>query len=263
MAHACPPPGRARAGEATAGVPEGAPDAISRPFVMLAGRPHIEPRRRADANSVVVKEIYVSLQGESSHAGILCTFVRLTGCHLRCSYCDSEFAFRGGTRTRIDDVLAQVERQGASMVEVTGGEPLLQPGVYPLMEALLARGYKVLLETSGAIDVRLVPPAVHKIVDLKAPSSGEADRNDLRNLDSMNANDELKLVLGSREDYEWAKAFLAEHGVTKRPFGLLWSTIHGKLSPTDLAEWLIADRMPGRMQLQLHKYLWDPNARER
>lgn len=230
---------------------------------MLSARPHLEPRRREDARTVVVKEIYVSLQGESSHAGILCTFVRLTGCHLRCTYCDSEFAFKGGTRKSIDEVVREVEAAGAPMVEVTGGEPLLQPGVYPLMEALLQRGFKVLLETSGAIDVRLVPPAVHKIVDLKAPTSGESDRNDLRNFESMNANDELKLVLGSREDYEWARQMIREHRLGEKPFGLLYSTVYGKLSPTDLAEWIIADRLPGRMQLQLHKYLWDPNARAR
>lgn len=230
---------------------------------MLQGRPHIEPRRREDARSVVVKEIYVSLQGESSHAGILCTFVRLTGCHLRCTYCDSEFAFRGGTRMTIEEVVREVEKIGALMVEVTGGEPLLQPGVYPLMETLLQRGFKVLLETSGAIDVRLVPPAVHKIVDLKTPSSGECDRNDLRNLDSMNANDELKFVLGSREDYEWARNLVRERRLGQKPFGILYSTVYGKLSPTDLAEWIIEDRLPGRMQLQLHKYLWDPNARAR
>lgn len=230
---------------------------------MLSARPHIEPRRRADARSVVVKEIYVSLQGESSWAGILCTFVRLTGCHLRCTWCDSEFAFRGGTRRDIDDVVAEVGRQGARLVEVTGGEPLLQPGVYPLMEALLRNGHTVLLETSGSIDVRLVPPEVHKIVDLKAPTSGECDRNDLRVLDSMNHNDELKFVLGAREDYEWARALVQEKKLGERPYGLLYSTVHGKLSPTTLAEWIIADRLPGRMQLQLHKYLWDPNARER
>jgi 7-carboxy-7-deazaguanine synthase len=230
---------------------------------MLAARPHIEPRRRADANSVMVKEIYVSLQGESSHAGILCTFVRLTGCHLRCSYCDSAFAFRGGQRMSLDAVLAEVARQGAPMVEVTGGEPLLQPGVYPLMERLLDQGYRVLLETSGAIDVRLVPPAVHKIVDLKAPSSGESDRNDLRNLQSMNANDELKFVLGSREDYEWARALVVDHALGEKPFGLLYSTVYGRLSPTQLAEWVVEDRLPGRLQLQLHKYLWDPDARLR
>lgn len=230
---------------------------------MVAGRPHIEPRRREDARSVMVKEIYLSLQGESSHAGILCTFVRLTGCHLRCSYCDSEFAFRGGKRQGIDEVVAEVARLGAPMVEVTGGEPLLQPGVYPLMEALLDRGFKVLLETSGSIDVRLVPPAVHKIVDLKTPSSKESDRNDLRVLDSMNENDELKFVIGTREDYEWTRDLVREHRLGERPYGILYSTVYGKLSPTDLAQWLIEDRLPGRMQLQLHKYLWDPNARGR
>jgi organic radical activating enzyme len=145
---------------------------------MLAQRPRIEPRLVPHATSVVVKEIYLSLQGESSHQGLLCTFVRLTGCHLRCTYCDSAFAFRGGQRVENAEVVARVLALGAPLVEVTGGEPLLQPGVYPLLQALLDAGLVVLLETSGAIDVRLVPPKVHKIVDLKTPSSGEADRND-------------------------------------------------------------------------------------
>lgn len=230
---------------------------------MLAGRPHIEPRRRADADSVVVTEIYLSLQGESSHAGKLCSFVRLTGCHLRCRWCDSEFSFHGGRRMRIAEVVEEVIRLGSPMVEITGGEPLLQPGVYPLMEALLSRDLQVLLETSGSIDVRLVPPAVHKIVDLKTPSSGELDRNDYRVLDSMNENDELKFVIGSREDYEWARAQVRERRLAEKPFGILYSTVHGALAPTRLAEWLIQDRLPGRMQLQLHKYLWDPDARRR
>ena len=150
---------------------------------------------------------------------------------------------------------------GSPRVEVTGGEPLLQPGVYPLMETLLAAGLEVLLETSGAIDVRLVPPAVHKIVDVKCPGSGEADRNDWRCLDSLTARDELKFVLASREDYEWAKACIAERGLDRGPAGLLFSTVHGELSPTDLAEWIIADRLPVRFQLQQHKVLWDPAAR--
>jgi 7-carboxy-7-deazaguanine synthase len=228
---------------------------------MLAGRPHIEPHRRPELDSVVVKEIYLSLQGESSHAGILCAFVRLTGCHLRCTYCDSEFAFRGGARLSNDVVVKKVAELGAKKVEVTGGEPLLQPGVYPLMEKLLAAGHEVLLETSGAIDVRFVPPAVRKIVDLKTPSSGESDRNDLRIFDSMNANDELKLVIGSRADYEWAKRMMREHRLTERPFGLLFSTVFGKLEPRALAEWIVEDKLPVRFQLQLHKYLWDPNER--
>ncbi len=228
---------------------------------MLALRPHIEPRRREGATTVVVKEIYVSLQGESSHQGKLCTFVRLTGCHLRCTYCDSEFAFYGGERMRVDEVVEKVKALGAPMVEVTGGEPLLQPGVYPLMEKLLDAGFTVLLETSGAIDVRLVPPAVHKIVDLKAPSSGELDRNDYRVLESMNENDELKFVLGDRTDYDWAVKLIRERRLDEKPYGLLFSTVFGKLEPRQLAEWIIADRLPVRFQLQQHKYVWPPDAR--
>ena len=228
---------------------------------MPAARPHVEPRRVPTADSVVVKEIYLSVQGESSHAGLLCSFIRLTGCHLRCSYCDSEFAFHGGTRTKVAELVEQVKALGAKRVEVTGGEPLLQPGVYPLMEALLAEGMTVLLETSGAIDVRLVPPAVHKIVDMKTPSSGESDRNDYRNLTSMNANDELKFVIGSREDYDWSKRLIAEHGLVDKPYELLFSTVHGKLTTLALAEWIIEDRLPVRFQLQMHKYIWDPNER--
>jgi 7-carboxy-7-deazaguanine synthase len=228
---------------------------------MLAQRPRIEPRLVPHATSVVVKEIYLSLQGESSHQGLLCTFVRLTGCHLRCTYCDSAFAFRGGQRVENAEVVARVLALGAPLVEVTGGEPLLQPGVYPLLQALLDAGLVVLLETSGAIDVRLVPPKVHKIVDLKTPSSGEADRNDLRNFDSMNANDELKFVIGSRADYDWARAQITTHSLATRPFSLLFSTVFGALSPRALAEWTIADRLPVRFQLQQHKYLWAPDER--
>ena len=228
---------------------------------MLAARPHIQPRRTPAADSVVVKEIYLSVQGESSHAGLLCSFVRLTGCHLRCTYCDSEFAFRGGTRMKNAEVVEQIKALRAPLVEVTGGEPLLQPGVYPLMESLLAEGHTVLLETSGAIDVRLVPPAVHKIVDMKTPSSGESDRNDLGNFTSMNGNDELKFVIGDRADYDWARALISEHRLLDKPFGLLFSTVFGKLHPRELSEWIIEDRLPVRFQLQLHKYVWDPAAR--
>ena len=228
---------------------------------MLAGRPHIVPSRAPLASSVVVKEIYLSLQGESSHQGLLCSFVRLTGCHLRCRYCDSAFAFQGGERLENADVIARLEALGVKRVEVTGGEPLLQPGVYPLMEGLLARGFVVLLETSGAIDVKLVPAAVHKIVDLKTPSSGEADRHDPRVLDSMNHNDELKFVIGSRADYEWSVEAIERHRLLERPFSLLFSTVWGALEARQLAEWIIADRLPVRFQLQQHKHLWEPNAR--
>lgn len=228
---------------------------------MLAARPRIEPRLVPAADSVVVKEIYLSLQGESSHQGLLCAFVRLTGCHLRCSYCDTAFAFHGGKRLAVPEVVTRVRALGAPRVEVTGGEPLLQPGVYPLMQALLDAGLTVLLETSGAIDVRLVPPAVHKIVDLKAPSSGESDRNDLRVLEAMTARDELKFVLGTREDYLWAREQIARHRLEARPFGLLFSCVHGVLPPRTLAEWILSDRLPVRFQLQQHKFIWEPDAR--
>jgi 7-carboxy-7-deazaguanine synthase len=228
---------------------------------MLQGRPRIEPKLKPGADSVMVREIYLSLQGESSHQGLLCAFVRLTGCHLRCSYCDSEFAFKGGERLAVDEVVRRVVALKTPRVELTGGEPLLQPGSYPLMQKLLDAGLVVMLETSGAIDVRLVPKAVHKIVDLKTPSSGESDRNDLRNLDSMNGNDELKFVIGSREDYEWSRRMISEHRLGARPYGLLFSTVYGRLDTRSLAEWIIEDRLPVRFQLQQHKYVWDPLAR--
>jgi 7-carboxy-7-deazaguanine synthase len=228
---------------------------------MLAARPHLEPRRVAGADSLLVKEIYLSLQGESSHQGLLCSFVRLTGCHLRCSYCDSAFAFHGGERLKVQEVVRRVRALGAPLVEVTGGEPLLQPGVYPLLEQLLAAGLTVLLETSGAIDVRLVPTAVHKIVDLKTPSSGESDRNDFRVLDSMTERDELKFVIGTREDYEWARAMLVSPRLKGRPFGLLFSCVHGVLPAKTLAEWILADGLRVRFQLQQHKVVWGADAR--
>jgi 7-carboxy-7-deazaguanine synthase len=228
---------------------------------MLAARPHLEPRRVAGADSLLVKEIYLSLQGESSHQGLLCSFVRLTGCHLRCSYCDSAFAFHGGERLKVQEVVRRVRALGAPLVEVTGGEPLLQPGVYPLLEQLLAAGLTVLLETSGAIDVRLVPTAVHKIVDLKTPSSGESDRNDFRVLDSMTERDELKFVIGTREDYEWARAMLVSPRLKGRPFRLLFSCVHGVLPAKTLAEWILADGLRVRFQLQQHKVVWGADAR--
>jgi 7-carboxy-7-deazaguanine synthase len=228
---------------------------------MLASRPKIEPKRRDDAQFLRVNEIYLSLQGESSHAGQLCTFVRLTGCHLRCSYCDSAFAFYKGKRMAVSAVHARVKELGAKRVEITGGEPLLQPAVYPLMDRLLASGFTVLLETSGAIDVRLVPPGVHKIVDLKTPSSGESERNDYRVLESMSAGDELKFVLGTREDYDWSVNVLRERKLAGKSFGILFSTVYGQLSPRQVAEWIIADKLPVRFQLQMHKYIWSPDAR--
>jgi 7-carboxy-7-deazaguanine synthase len=228
---------------------------------VLAGRPHVEPRLRPGLDTLRVNEVYLSVQGESSLAGRLCAFVRLTGCHLRCTYCDSAFAFLAGNRRRVEEVVEQVVGLGATLVEITGGEPLLQPAVYPLMEGLLARGLDVMLETSGAIDVRLVPTRVRKIVDIKTPSSGEADRMDWRVLDSLNERDELKFVVGTRKDYEWSKRVLEERRLLHGPWGLLFSTVFDQLQPRALAEWVIADRLPVRFQLQLHKYVWPPAAR--
>jgi 7-carboxy-7-deazaguanine synthase len=228
---------------------------------MLAGRPHVEPRLRPEIHTLRVNEIYLSLQGESSQAGRLCTFVRLTGCHLRCTYCDSAHAFLEGERMEVQAVLARVRELRAPLVEITGGEPLLQPAVYPLMQLLLDDGREVMLETSGAIDVRLVPPAVRKIVDLKTPSSGEVDRNDWRVLDSMGARDELKFVLGDAADYAWAKRALAERRIAERQFGVLFSPVFGSLPAVQLAEWIIADRLPVRFQLQMHKHIWPADAR--
>lgn len=215
-----------------------------------------EPRRVPGADSVVVHEVYLSVQGESSWAGLPCAFVRLTGCHLRCTYCDSAHAFRGGQRLSVGDVVARVVGYGVPLVEVTGGEPLLQPGVYPLMDALLAAGYEVLLETSGAIDVRLVPAGVHKVVDLKCPSSGECEANDFRVLASVGVGDELKFVVGTREDYEWARSTLTRYRLGGRNPGILFSAVVGRLDPRELAEWVLADRLPVRFQVQLHKVLW-------
>lgn len=219
------------------------------------------PRPNPSARTVRVNEVYLSLQGESSHQGLLCAFVRLTGCHLRCTYCDSTFTFYEGKHRNIDDVVSEVRALGAPRVEITGGEPLLQPGVYPLMQRLLDAGLVVLLETSGAIDIRDVPRAVRKIVDLKTPSSGEVSRNCYDNLSLMAPHDELKFVLGSREDYDWAVARLHAYGLSSRPFEILFSCVWDALSPQQLAEWIIADRLPVRFQLQQHKYVWPPHQR--
>lgn len=217
----------------------------------------------AEADSVLVSELFVSIQGESSHTGYPCAFVRLTGCHLRCTYCDSTHAFFGGRRMEVSKVVEEVQKLACPRVEVTGGEPLLQPGVYPLMEKLLTSGLKVLLETSGTVDLGRVPPAVHKVVDLKTPSSGVCDKNDFGVLAHLTSQDELKFVIGTRGDYEWSREQVRRLSLGARPFGTAFSTVFGSLSPTALAEWVLEDRLPVRTQLQLHKYLWDPNAKGR
>ena len=202
-----------------------------------------------------INEIFYSIQGESTHAGRPCVFVRLTGCPLRCNYCDTEYAFYEGRWMEIDDVITEVRAHPARLVEVTGGEPLAQPAVIELMRRLVDAGYEVLLETSGAYSVEAVPRGVCKIVDLKTPDSGEMQRNDWSNLSRLGPRDEVKFVIQSRRDYEWARDVLRTHRLAER-VQVLFSPAWESPARTELAQWLLADALPARLQLQLHKILW-------
>jgi 7-carboxy-7-deazaguanine synthase len=207
-------------------------------------------------DTLVVHEIYRSVQGESSFAGVPCTFVRLTGCNLRCSWCDTPQAFKGGTRMSRAEVVAQALAMETPVVELTGGEPLLQPAVFPLLRELCDLGKTVLVETSGEADVAGVDRRVHKIMDLKAPGSGESHRNRWSNLEHVGAADELKFVLLDRADYEWMRCVIEERGLARLGCALLASPVFGALDPRELVDWLLADRLPVRLNLQLHKYVW-------
>ncbi len=207
-------------------------------------------------DTLVVHEIYASVQGESSFVGVPCTFVRLTGCNLRCSWCDTTQAFYGGTRMQRSEVLARALSFDTPLVEVTGGEPLLQPGALPLMNELADAGRTVLLETSGERDISVVDPRVHRIVDLKAPGSGEAARNRWSNIEHLTKRDEVKIVLRDRGDYEWAREKILEHRVHERAREVLLSCVHGSLAPKDLVAWILEDKLPVRFQLQMHKVVW-------
>lgn len=208
-----------------------------------------------------VNEIYLSLQGESTWAGLPCVFVRLTGCSLRCSWCDTAYAFYEGENQALETVLAKVGGYGVKLVEITGGEPLEQEGVYPLMESLLAKGYRVLLETSGALDLSRVPKDVVKIMDVKCPGSGEESRNLWDNLGKLvPGQDEIKFVISDRGDYDYAKGVMGKQALAGR-FTLLFSAVQGDLKPADLADWITSDRLPVRMQLQMHKYVWPEATR--
>jgi 7-carboxy-7-deazaguanine synthase len=210
---------------------------------------------------LTINEIFYSIQGESTRAGRPCVFVRLSACDLRCSWCDTPYAFHEGTKRSVDEVVAEVERHGCPLVEITGGEPLLQEDVYPLMDRLLARGLTVMLETGGHRPVTRVPPAVVKIVDVKCPGSGEASKNDWGNLDRLSPHDELKFVVQDRADYEFARELIGRHALASRCAAILISPVHGVLDPKTLSEWMLADRLPARLQLQLHKYIWSPTTR--
>ncbi len=211
-------------------------------------------------DTLVIHEIYASIQGESTFAGLPCAFVRTTGCNLRCVWCDTPQAFHGGTRMRRDEVRAKALALGTPLVELTGGEPLLQPGVFPLMTELCDAGRTVLVETSGEADVARVDPRVHKIMDLKCPGSGESHRNRWDNLEHIGPGDEIKFVLADRADYEWMRATIAERRLPARTPNLLASTVFGKLAARDIVEWVLSDALPVRVQLQMHKYIWAPDA---
>ena len=231
-----------------------------------------------------ITEIFRSIQGESSYAGLPCVFVRLTGCNLRCAWCDSEYSFVGGRRMSVEEVAAEVRLLAppadspsgvaAELVEITGGEPLLQEReVVPLMEALLADGYRILLETSGERDLARVPAEAVKIVDVKCPASGEGATFRLENLQTLTGRDELKFVIADRADYEFARSFLCRHKVHNRVANVIFSpafkktaagardTSHCLLDPQRLAEWILADRLPVRLGLQIHKFIWDPSTK--
>lgn len=205
--------------------------------------------------SLKISEIFFSLQGESSRVGLPTVFVRLTGCPLRCAWCDTSHAFSGGQPMSVAEILAAVTAQRTRHVCVTGGEPLAQKACLPLLESLCDAGFDVSLETSGALDIGRVDPRVARIVDLKAPGSGECEKNHWENIACLTAQDELKFVLSGRADYDWACQKIAEYGLDKR-CSLLFSPVHGQLDPTTLADWMLADRLPVRLQVQLHKLLW-------
>lgn len=208
-----------------------------------------------------VNEIFFSVQGESTWAGLPCVFVRLTGCDLRCSYCDTEYAFYEGVSRSVDEILAEVLAFDCSLVEITGGEPLLQKNVLPLMSALCNADRMVLIETSGAHDISRIDPRVHRIMDLKTPSSGEAERNLYSNIACLNRRDEVKFVIGSREDYQWSRELIERHDLAGRVHAVLLSPVFGCIEPRQIVEWMLEDRLPARFQLQIHKFIWEPHAR--
>jgi 7-carboxy-7-deazaguanine synthase len=220
----------------------------------------LQPLENKPEGHLLIHEIYRSIQGESTFAGLPCVFVRLAVCSLRCRWCDSPHAFTQGRVRHPQDVLAEVLRHPCPLVEITGGEPLLQPEVFPLMTELADAGRTVLLETSGALDVGPVDRRVHVIMDLKCPDSGECDQNHWPNLDHLKATDQIKFVIASRRDFDWAVRTIRDHGLERR-FHLLFSPAFGLVKPLDLAEWTLASGLHVRLQLQLHKYIWDPQAR--
>jgi 7-carboxy-7-deazaguanine synthase len=228
---------------------------------MPANKPEIFPQAQRLSDTLRVSEVFHSIQGESTWAGLPCTFIRLAKCHLRCTYCDTAYAFTGGELRSIEALIDACAAYDCTLVEITGGEPLLQPETPVLAAALLDAGYTVLVETSGSLPINVLPEGVIRIMDFKCPSSGEAHRNDWSNVDALTPRDEVKFVIGSREDYEWSRDVLATHGLAQRCKQVLFSLVFGALAPRDLVEWILADALPVRFQLQLHKFVWPPDQR--
>jgi len=209
-----------------------------------------------------ITEIFKSIQGESTHAGLPCIFVRLTACNLRCTWCDTEYSFQGGTKMTLDDVLGRVRAFGGKLVEITGGEPLLQKEVYALMDRLLAEGYRVMLETSGERPVARVPREVIKVVDVKCPDSGEPDTFAMENLGHLAPHDQIKFVIATRRDYEFARDFTRRHQLDERIAAVIFSPVHGQLDLAEMAQWILDDGLENvRFGYQLHKLIWGAEAR--
>ncbi|MEP7117447.1 MAG: radical SAM protein [Acidobacteriota bacterium] len=210
---------------------------------------------------LTINEIFHSIQGESSHAGRPCVFVRLTACDLRCSWCDSPYAFHEGSKRSIDEIVAEVIGFGCNLVEMTGGEPLLQKEVYPLMDRLHEAGLQVLIETGGHRSIEQVPAYATIVMDVKCPGSGEAARHDGGNFARLRPHDEVKFVIRDRADYDYARAVVAREALATKVAAVLFSPVHGVLEPKTLSEWVLADRLSVRMQLQAHKYIWGAAVR--
>ena len=206
-----------------------------------------------------VTEIFNSVQGESTHMGLPCVFVRLTGCNLRCVWCDTAYAFQGGKKLSIDEILEEIKSHNIDLIEITGGEPLMQEESILLMETLLKEKFRVMLETGGSLSIKDVPTKVIKVIDLKCPGSGEEDKNHWDNLNYLASTDEIKFVIADRADYEWSRAALHKYELDKKSH-ILFSPVFDKLNLKDLTEWLLEDNLPVRLQTQLHKHIWDKNA---
>lgn len=221
------------------------------------------PSTAADPRQKILRitEIYKSIQGESTWAGLPCIFVRLTRCNLRCVWCDTAYAFHGGEDKTIGDVVEQCRALDCPLVEITGGEPLAQEACTDLAQALLDAGFTVLIETSGSLPIDVLPAGVIRIMDLKCPDSGECDKNHWPNIETLNGRDEVKFVIASRRDYEWARDHTRQHDLARRCHAVLFSPVFGAIDAADLVQWILDDKLPVRFQLQLHKFIWPPAAR--